>query len=270
MVPSLGFHRRLHGFTLIELLVVISIIALLISILLPALASVQAAAGKVKCLANTRSIAQGVSGYATDYGDSITPGYLKQPPPGRPGPSGSFRGSWAGYLIETGYITDGQFQVAEEDRNEVLPRDESVFRCPEGTADVGDWGPADFESAFDPAEQRATHIIHDLYQDGSWTRMVVASWYGANADTNGRRYPLGGPNWSNIARVGQIQQTSRTPVVFDGSVIHDGWAEGRVHARHDGLTSTNISFFDGHAKNVPRDELPSIGSDNEVVNWRGD
>jgi prepilin-type N-terminal cleavage/methylation domain-containing protein/prepilin-type processing-associated H-X9-DG protein len=54
------------GFTLIELLVVISIIALLISVLLPALASARCQGTKAKCLANLRSITQGFNTYSAD------------------------------------------------------------------------------------------------------------------------------------------------------------------------------------------------------------
>jgi prepilin-type N-terminal cleavage/methylation domain-containing protein len=63
--------RSRRGFTLIELLVVISIIALLISLLLPALSGARRTGQRVACMATLRGIGQGGASYAADNDDAI-------------------------------------------------------------------------------------------------------------------------------------------------------------------------------------------------------
>jgi prepilin-type N-terminal cleavage/methylation domain-containing protein len=65
--------RSRAAFSLIELLVVISVIALLLAILIPALGAARRAARLSQCVANVRSQVQLVATYANEYRDVLPP-----------------------------------------------------------------------------------------------------------------------------------------------------------------------------------------------------
>jgi prepilin-type N-terminal cleavage/methylation domain-containing protein/prepilin-type processing-associated H-X9-DG protein len=72
----MSLNRTKRGFTLVELLVVIGIIALLISILLPALSRAREAANTIKCASNLRNVGQGMAMYVAENKQTFPAAYI--------------------------------------------------------------------------------------------------------------------------------------------------------------------------------------------------
>ena len=91
---------RAKAFTLVELLVVIGIIALLISILLPALNKARSQAVAAKCLANEHQVGLAFMMYANDFKGAIVPTFVWG------GAGGGYADPFAFLLIQGKYLPD--------------------------------------------------------------------------------------------------------------------------------------------------------------------
>ncbi len=155
--------KQSNGFTLIELLVVIAIIAILASLLLPALSSAKSKAQATYCKNNLRQIGIALLGYTQDN-EGAYPLYRQLPNPSEPLGSRWYK--------------------------QIFPHfpnvwSNGVFRCPTykgftveyGSSSVGSYAYSEgtFNQIGDPFFGRSLYGLSDRYTGPAWSAPVLES-----------------------------------------------------------------------------------------------
>ena len=240
-------HRK-HGFTLIELLVVISIIALLLAVLMPALGKVKQKARTTVCMTSVRSFGLAFNLYASDHNDFIIPLYFQQ--------EGKF---WSEKLIE--YYDSDDLRICPEATKGLDPGTEFTH----GNLGVSNYGAPD-KAWYHIRTQsgESDEIFLGSYGTNGWAHKAEqGTAFGFNPADHWAK--MSSPNASKIPLMMDCTWVSGYPLETDRPLPADqyynywrgSYSYGQMNRysfdRHDKDIST--TFFDGSTRAVPCEEL---------------
>lgn len=227
------------GFTLIELLVVISIIALLIGILLPALSSARETAQSMQCLSQQRQIGIASMVYVSEHDDWLMPLTYSI--------GGGKTRTVANLLADNGYIP--------WDITDTAGGGTKLFVDPVGP------NPYAASSSQSSAGLVWVHYGYNYPGLGGWQpskdRPVPQL---SHLSRISETYMFMDSAWNDTFERGSYRFFHRTSS-----------SSGTPHARHQGVV--NVLYLDGHAKGInianPLDPYAELGAWDDVAWWGG-
>ena len=242
--------KNKKAFTLIELLVVISIIALLMSILMPALGKVKEQARAVVCRTNLKQLALGTRLYCGDYDGKVLDRY---DPKMMGGIGGMNPLSWFQKIVP--YIGSGD-ELSGDSAVLGESAEIKVLICP-STRKWDGVSPASATMQMAPTGGLAHGLSYGnnmwMYKNGYTEGNPGYGW--TNFSTAPSRIPLLG---DSIYYGSVCLDTDLTPLesgnVYDTEYGSTMWNVSRyVIDRHN--KAVNVAFVGGHVEKVPLEEL---------------
>lgn len=235
---------RKSAFTLIELLVVISIIALLIAILLPALSAARRTALTIACLSNVRQIGIAHRYYANDYKDAIVQ-LQKLDPNG---------GNTRYWFEELAKLMVNAERDASGNRDTFMQED---FTCPAfdqsratNTTKIGYGMSPYLWAGANPVTGSNYPEYRPEIPDGSSSSAPATGWWKYDQMVDASKWIINGDGYEPHLKPRQ----SGGAIYFLRTADPQRWSSGEPdrHSNEQGIA--NYVYVDGHAATLPKDE----------------
>ncbi len=240
--------RKIKAFTLIELLVVISVIALLLAVLMPALGKTRDQARRILCESNLKTIGMGDIMYSQESDGWHVPAYYDDTDPGESRAPLWFQNRLFNMLVDLKGRHNEEDQDIFEEYEETMTPQLKDFKCPYDKRTVENGG-LHLEQGYMVQGSSYAMNMMGIRPDGWWAPNKVYALKTDQVVKPAEKIHFMDGQWFVVYREGA--EYKRIWDVYGDRM--GPWEWDSASYRHD--EGANIAFYDGHVEYWKKEKI---------------